>query len=124
MDGREHRIRERAHRIWEEEGRPHGREDSHWEMASEQIAIEDNQRLATKPNPLAEADDSRAPGAEPVEPLLAVENQGEFPTLTDQGEETTAPRRRVTPSDGSADTGAKRRRSAAPPAARRRRKEA
>ena len=28
-----------------------------------------------------------------VEPLEALENQGEFPTLTDQGEDNTAPLR-------------------------------
>ncbi|MBS7707266.1 DUF2934 domain-containing protein [Chelatococcus asaccharovorans] len=30
MDEREHRIRERAHRLWEEEGRPEGRAERHW----------------------------------------------------------------------------------------------
>ncbi len=94
MDEREDRIRARAHQIWEEEGRPHGREEAHWDMAAEQVAIQDNQRLATRPNPLADDRQARAASGEPAEPLVAVENQGEFPTLTDQGEEATAPRRR------------------------------
>jgi len=34
------------------------------------------------------------PTGEPVEPLIAVENAGEFPTLTDQGEEKAYPSRR------------------------------
>lgn len=79
---RQERIRRRAYEIWQEEGRPAGRDDAHWDMATEQIAIEDNQRLTTKP--VTEP-------VEPAEPLEAVENQGEFPTLTDQGEEETAP---------------------------------
>ena len=86
------RIRRRAYQIWEQEGRPAGRDAAHWDMAAEQIAIEDNQRLVTKPvTPKAPV----GPAGEPVEPLEAVENQGEFPTLTDQGEEQTAPRNRA-----------------------------
>lgn len=94
MDDREDRIRERAHRIWEEEGHPHGRDAAHWDMASEQIAIEEYQRLITRPNPLAGDPDARGGQGEAIEPLIAVENQGEFPTMTDQGERETAPRRR------------------------------
>ncbi len=33
----EDRIRERAHRIWEEEGRPDGRHREHWERACREI---------------------------------------------------------------------------------------
>ncbi len=36
----EHRIRERAHLIWEREGRPSGREEAHWAQASAEIAAE------------------------------------------------------------------------------------
>ena len=48
MDDHERRVRERAYRIWEEEGRPNGRADTHWEMARELVAIEQNQ--ARQPN--------------------------------------------------------------------------
>ncbi|WP_267214087.1 DUF2934 domain-containing protein [Chelatococcus asaccharovorans] len=41
MDEREHRIRERAHRLWEEEGRPEGRAERHWLQAEEIVAIEE-----------------------------------------------------------------------------------
>jgi hypothetical protein len=34
------RIRERAHAIWEREGRPEGREVEHWHMAAAEIAAE------------------------------------------------------------------------------------
>jgi hypothetical protein len=54
-------------------------------MATELIAIEENQLLTLKPVGRA---------GEPVEPRLAVENAGEFPTLTDQGEETAYPQAR------------------------------
>ena len=40
-DGRQpadQRIRELAYRLWEEEGRPEGRAEAHWEMASRRLA--------------------------------------------------------------------------------------
>ena len=39
-DHREHRIRERAYRIWEEQGRPHGRHEDHWRQASQETGDE------------------------------------------------------------------------------------
>jgi hypothetical protein len=39
---REQRIRERAHVIWEREGRPEGREDEHRRLASDEIEREDS----------------------------------------------------------------------------------
>jgi hypothetical protein len=33
---REERIRHRAYSIWEERGRPHGEDFSHWQQASEE----------------------------------------------------------------------------------------
>lgn len=79
---REQRIRERAHAIWVAEGCPEGRAKENWEAAEELTAHEENQELATKPV---------EPDPNPAEPLEAVENQGEFPTLTDQGEEVSYP---------------------------------
>ena len=89
----EWRIRDRAYRLWEEEGRPEGREMEHWQMARELIAQQDNQELATKPNPAAEGSD-RATRDEPVEPLLAVDNLGDLPGLSDQGEDSAYPKER------------------------------
>ena len=43
MTDREQKIRERAHRIWEEEGRPEGREQNHWERAAREIDSEDGE---------------------------------------------------------------------------------
>ena len=78
MDERdlEHRIRQRAQRIWEEEGRPEGRHLAHWELAKLAVAQEDGQAGMLRP--------MNGPASEPIE---AVVNQGEFPTLTDQGEQ-------------------------------------
>ena len=45
----EHRIRERAHMIWEREGRPADRAEAHWMTASAEIAAE--AAPAAKPKP-------------------------------------------------------------------------
>lgn len=91
-DDLERRIADRAYRIWEREGRPEGRAADHWEMAREEIAIEDNQRETLQPNPSHGPDDT-AVTTEPVEPALAVESLGEMPGLTDQGEVMRTPSR-------------------------------
>jgi Protein of unknown function (DUF2934) len=49
------RLREIAHRIWEEEGRPEGQEQRHWQMAKdivgdEKIEGEDSQDDEEKPS--------------------------------------------------------------------------
>ncbi|SCM75848.1 conserved hypothetical protein [uncultured Pleomorphomonas sp.] len=73
---REDEIRARAYQLWEEEGRPEGRAEQHWFTAKESLAIEENQESTYLPIDT---------GTDP-EPIEAVENTGEFPTLTDQGE--------------------------------------
>lgn len=93
----ERRIREHAHQIWLSEGCPEGREAIHRQKARELVAQEDRQQTATEPNPATRdriwgKDEPQSD--EPVEPLLSAENQGDLPTLTDQGEEATYPRRR------------------------------
>lgn len=87
----EERVRQCAYQLWEEEGRPVGRAEVHWEKARELVAIEDNQDLATKPVPRT---GSIGPYGEPVEAIEAAENAGGFSTRTDQGEEKTFPERR------------------------------
>ena len=37
---REDRVRERAHRLWEEEGRPEGRHHQHWQRACNEVDAE------------------------------------------------------------------------------------
>jgi Protein of unknown function (DUF2934) len=36
----EERVRQRAHEIWEEAGRPDGQHDAHWEQAQREIEAE------------------------------------------------------------------------------------
>jgi hypothetical protein len=90
-DDFEERVRARAFRLWQEEGCPEGRADVHWDRARELVAIEDNYRVALKP--VDEFSRRLGPFGEPIEEIIAVENEGEFPTLTDQGEEQTYPTR-------------------------------
>lgn len=44
----ENRIRERAYEIWEEEGRPEGREAQHWQQAAAEIADAQRENRETK----------------------------------------------------------------------------
>lgn len=102
-DDLEDRIRRRAYQIWEREGRPEGREDDHWKLASEEIAIEDNYRQALKPNPSGGGDDT-AERTEPVEPLLSVETQTEGIAPAGQpGTPQPAPVRRTRTMPGTDD---------------------
>lgn len=45
MDDHDERIRKRAHTIWEEEGRPEGREYSHWLRARAEIQEEEGEAI-------------------------------------------------------------------------------
>ena len=89
------RIRERAYRIWEEEGRPDGRAEEHWERARFLVGLEDNAQAGQLPNPSVEDRErgwNTPPPPEPVEPIEALENQGEFPDrFADQGDKTPGP---------------------------------
>jgi hypothetical protein len=89
------KLRERARKLWEVAGRPEGREDDYLERAKELAAIESDPHAGLEPNPLADGVVTAAERGEPVEPLLAVENQGETPgSMTDQGEREAYPHRR------------------------------
>jgi hypothetical protein len=57
MNSREQRIRDRAHRLWESEGRPEDQEKRHWQMAEQAIDKED--RAAQTPSA---AESSPRPG--------------------------------------------------------------
>jgi len=72
------RIARKAHELWESEGRPHGRDQAHWDQAKEIIALHDSIGDTLLP---------RTSGAlEPEEPTQAVEPYGDVPNLTDQRE--------------------------------------
>jgi hypothetical protein len=53
---RDQLIRERAYRIWEREGRPHGRDAAHWEQAVGEIEAEERSLAAQKPAAAPEED--------------------------------------------------------------------
>ncbi len=63
MENVEDRIRERAHLIWEREGRPIGRELAHWEQAAAELSAEDAAAAAPAKKPRA----PRKPRAEAAE---------------------------------------------------------
>lgn len=103
MSKEDKRVAARARHLWEEAGRPASGAEAYVDRARELIAIEENERDTLKPVgaqaresvediPLA-SDDVLGPEGEPIEPTLAVENEGEFPTLTDQGEGEQVPHR-------------------------------
>lgn len=35
--GRDEEVRKRAHEIWEQEGRPHGKDAEHWDRAEREV---------------------------------------------------------------------------------------
>lgn len=79
-DELEERIRLKAHQLWEDEGRPEGRAEDHWEKARILVAIEDD-RTSLKPIQSTVS-----------EPLELQENLGELPSrLTDQGDRSEVP---------------------------------
>ena len=87
------RIRARAKALWQEDGRPVGREAEYLERARELEAIAENPQAAQLPNPMTREPEP-GPNPEPVEPIEAVENQAEFPDpLADEGERIPAPTR-------------------------------
>lgn len=88
MDDFEKRVRERAYKLWREEGCPEGRAEVHWDKARELVAIEDNIDLTLKP---VAGPNEIGPYGEPIEPIAPALNTGETPTLVDQGEEQTIP---------------------------------
>lgn len=83
----EEKIRRKAHELWEAEGRPEGRQDSHWVQAREIVALEEGAgQAALKP-----VDETVS---EPVEPAIAATSHGEVPGLTDLGGEGGVPSRK------------------------------
>jgi hypothetical protein len=85
---REAHIREVAYRMWEENGRPHGRDVEFWERARELVGMKENRGAGQLPR--------SAESSPKVEEAERKDNLGEFPGVADQGEkaETPRPRRR------------------------------
>ena len=57
----EHLIRERAHSIWESEGRPPGRAEAHWARASQELAKTGKRAAKSVPRKAAAAAATSAP---------------------------------------------------------------
>ena len=76
------RVRARADQLWGEAGRPDGGSGAYLAEARELIAIEE------VPPPTLDPEEAAAPV---IEEASLQGNLGEFPTLTDQGEEQTYP---------------------------------
>jgi hypothetical protein len=103
----EERIRERAYRLWVEEGQPQGKDAEHWERARELLALESDPEEGKEG--IDEGYNKTGPWGEPVEQAMVLENQGEFPTVTDQGEQEIPKKRRPGVAKGKSN-GAKRKR--------------
>ncbi len=71
------RIAHKAFEIWESEGHPHGRDQSHWDQAKEIIALHDSMGDTLLPRDTG--------SLEPEEPTQATEPYGDVPGITDQG---------------------------------------
>ncbi|RUV70509.1 DUF2934 domain-containing protein [Mesorhizobium sp. M5C.F.Cr.IN.023.01.1.1] len=89
MDDRIERIRQRAHEIWEREGRPDGREQEHWERATKEIDVEDGQSSENAQNPDAASTATGSPSAEQV--------TGAGPQIAERSKDSTPKRRPAKP---------------------------
>ena len=54
MDDREKRVREISYVIWEQEGRPEGQADRHWQAAREIVELQDAERKNVEVEPLGD----------------------------------------------------------------------
>ena len=73
----EERIRERAHALWEAEGRPEGREADHWREAERQTMLEEGlgEPQADRPEPPEDARPEPQPEP-PADPLQEAPARG------------------------------------------------
>ena len=60
------RIRERAHQLWEHDGRPEGRADEHWERARAELAADEREALEQSRDEIIPAAEHVAEGENPI----------------------------------------------------------
>ena len=84
------RVRLHGRQMWREAGSPTGREDEYIELARELQAFTDHPNAALLPNPMMVHPEPSAT-EEPAEEAELLENLGEFPGRTDQGDRMLAP---------------------------------
>jgi hypothetical protein len=89
MDDRDERIRQRAHEIWEREGRPHGLEQEHWDRATREIDAEGGRVSETEQNPDAASTAGEGSPAEQV--------TGAGPAMAERSKDSTSTRRSAKP---------------------------
>ena len=71
-DDREDRIRKRAHALWEQNGRPEGRHEEHWQQASQEA--EDGPAGPQHDN--APVPDGNEPAGKSLDEIATGEHQG------------------------------------------------
>lgn len=117
MEDRTRRIEERAHSLWEMEGRPHGRDAQHWQQAEREIEADyaaNTTATGRTPKPKAEttkarkaAQASQGPQACPnagVAPEEPTRTRGRKPKAA-TGDESEAPKvKRGRPPKAAAET--------------------
>lgn len=72
MNDREQQQRERAYKIWEDEGRPEGAHVEHWKRAEAEDAPSGNSGDVTKANDRFNANGERADNAAEIRPPSTV----------------------------------------------------
>ena len=81
MADREEKIRQRAHEIWEMEGRPEGRNQEHWERAHREIDAKQNE---TPSGQISETRSRRQVAAGPNCPHEPVSRETLAPSACDE----------------------------------------
>ncbi|QOQ77472.1 DUF2934 domain-containing protein [Pseudomonas poae] len=71
MSTEDKRIRELAHQIWESEGKPHGEDARHWEMARKLAEAEALTPSKSKPAAKPKTAPKPAPKAKPPAPAAS-----------------------------------------------------
>jgi hypothetical protein len=71
LDQRDQIIRERAYALWEEEGRPHGSDLTHWLRAETELAGKSSAIKAAKAGEAAKPGKAPAPRRKRVQPAAA-----------------------------------------------------
>jgi hypothetical protein len=87
------RIRAEAHRLWQHDGGPHGRDLEYWERARELIGIQDSPGAGQVHESMVR---NATVDGEPVDEASLQDNLGEFPDrFTDQGDRIETPMTRA-----------------------------
>jgi hypothetical protein len=92
----ERRIRERAYEIWEDEGRPSGREALHWQQAATEFAEAQREQAIAPAPPPTKRTRSKSPAAEAA--LPADQRPAELSALASDPSRPSPPKKPRKPS--------------------------